>query len=428
MRIAYLTARLPYPPIGGDRARTYHFLRRLLSNHTVTLYTLGARLSNDSGVRPPGLAALIEKRFPLPTLKKAWNLAQGFFSRLPLQVHLYHSSELQEVLAADVAGGDIDLILVHLVRMAEYVRGLRAVPRVLDMVDSIYLHYSRMPFLPFSPRWLATRLERTRLAQYEAEVVSWFDKIFLTSELDLCRVREISGRSDLGILQHGVELEDYPFSCGPFEPNRIIFAGKLEYPPNADAVIYFAREVFPLVRQAVPEARFVIVGWNPPAGVRRLARLPSISLLPNVSDTLQEVVKSAVSVAPLRFGSGIQVKVIDALALGIPVVTTEAPAVAFGDGAKGIILVGRTPQEFAEHVVRVLKDKGYRERLRRAGRAFVESRYQWEQVLAPLDKVLDSFKGSKGGAETHPHKAPERSGLDEFAHLPRTAAKNGEER
>lgn len=400
MRIAYLTSRLPYPPIGGDRVRSYHFLRHLLRSHQVTMYAIASPLPNEAIADISQFGSLKQNLFQIPQLGYLRNAAEGLFSKLPLQVKLYRSRELACALARDIERGAIDVVIAHLVRMAEYARPFKAIPRILDMTDSIHLHYTRMQRLPVRPRGFAARIECKRLQRYESAVCSWFDNVLLASPLDIAWLRRRYSESNLTLLPTGIETNAFPFHEGSFDPNRIIFVGKLDYLPNTDAAIYFARQILPRVRQAVPQAEFVVAGWNPPRSVRKLAAKPYVKVLPNVPDVRTEVSKSAVSVAPMRFGSGIQVKILESLALGTPAVVTESVAGAFGEDGKKAILVGRDPDEFAQEVVRVLKDGAARERLRRAGRKVIEARFQWNQVLAPLDRILDSFAEKRSAARS----------------------------
>ena len=403
MRIAYLTSRLPYPPIGGDRVRSYHFLLHLLRSHQVTVYAIASPLSNETPDGNWQLPGLNQNLFRIPRLGYVRNACEGVFSGLPLQVELYKSNELSRSLAHDIKQGNVDVILTHLVRMAEYARPFSELPRILDMTDSIHLHYARMPNFSLQPRRLATRVERNRLQKYETAICSWFDNVLLTSPLDIAWLRRWHPGANLTLVPTGIEISSFPFHEGPYDPNRIVFVGKLDYLPNTDAAIYFAREILPRVRRAVPKAELAVVGWNPPRTVRRLARLPSVRVLANVPDVRPELEKSAVSVAPMRFGAGIQVKVLESLALGTPTVVTESVFGAFCEGGKEAILVGRDADEFAGHVVNILQDAAYREQLRRAGRRLIETRFQWSQVLAPLDRVLDDI------AKRRPERKPASS-------------------
>jgi len=395
MRIAYLTSRLPYPPIGGDRVRAYHFLRYLLRSHEVTLYAIESGLAGTADDVSGDLEGLKQKSYRMSPVRYGWNALKAAFSGLPFQVKLYENSRLVRALAEDAASGTIDLVFVHLVRMAEYARPLRSIPRILDMVDSICMHYHRMPARRGSLRWLAARLDRGRVCKYENQIPTWFDAVLVTSPLDLAWLRERSQAGNLLLVPNGVDTTKYPFFTGGADSNRIVFFGKLDYLPNSDAAVYFATEIFPLVKRRVPQAEFVVVGWNPPREVRKLSRIPGIAVRANVSDVGSEVGNAAISVAPLRFGAGIQNKILESLALGVPVVASPSAAAPITDEREGLVLVGRTPVEFAELVVKLLEDSGYRTQLGRAGRALVESRFQWDKALAPLDGILERARQSR---------------------------------
>lgn len=371
--------------------RAHHVLRHLLRSHEVTLYAIGSPSGAHrelGDVEPVGL----EKRlFRISPAGYSWNAVKGLFSRLPFQVKLYENGELLRALTADVERGQIDLFFVQLLRMAEYVRPFSHIPRILDLVDSICLHYHRMPRIWHSPRWLAARVDRERVCRYEAQMPGRFDTVLLASPVDLAAVRKRTGGQNLVLVPNGVDLDNRPSVEESPEPNRIIFFGKLDYLPNADAAIYFVREILPLVRRTVPEAQFLVAGWSPPRAVRALGRMEGVTVRANVPDIKVEVSRSVVSVAPLRFGAGTQYKILESLALGVPVVATPEPARALVGHTTGPILVGRNPQEFANQVARLLTDAACRERMGRAGRSLVQTRYSWERVLAPLDRVLEGI-------------------------------------
>jgi len=401
MRVAYLTSRFPYPPIGGERLRAYYFLRHLARSHEVTLYAIGSPLPGTVNSNAPELSGLERKRFRISPMGYVWNALKGLVSDLPLQAKLYDSRNLRRALSRDVERGAIDLLFVHLVRMAEFARPFSHLPRILDMTDSIHLNYARMPRKMWSPLWLATRLDYRRLARYEAEAPTWFDKVLISSPVDLAWIQERTERTNFVLVPEGVELSAFPMTEHFDDAKQIIFFGKLDTMPNADAAVYFGREIFPLVKLSVPDARFVVVGWNPPREVRSLARLPGITIRANVQDVRNELTQSALSVAPMRFGAGIQNKILESLALGVPVVASQEAVLPFGHTECEAILVGRTPEDFARQVSRVLGDSAFRESLRRNGRALMESRYGWEQVLAPVDEIIGAFSKYKLCAERH---------------------------
>ncbi len=392
MRIAFLTSRYPYPLISGGRLRTHFALRYLSRSHQVTVYAIEPRVAGGADFPPEEPPGLTTKFFRISSAGYARNALKGLFSDLPFQVKLYESADLLRDLSADVACGRIDLLFVHLLRMAEYVRPFSHIPRIIDLVDSICLHYQRMPRIWYSPGWLAARADRERVCRHEAQLSASFNAVLLASPVDLAALRRRTGAENLILIPNGVEVSALPSPLKAPELNRIIFFGTLDYLPNVDAAVYFAREILPLIRKKVPKVRLHVAGWNPPRAVRLLARIEGVIVQANVPDLRAEVSKSVLSVAPLRFGAGTQFKILESLALGVPVVATPEPARALGGDAAGGILIGRNPEEFSHQVVRLLSDESYRERMGKAGHSFVESRYSWERVFAPLDGVLKAIE------------------------------------
>jgi len=208
---------------------------------------------------------------------------------------------------------------------------------------------------------------------------------------DLEWVRQQSGAGNLTQSLMGVDTEEFAFQEGPYHPRRIVYCAKLDYLPNSDAAIYFANQIFPLIRRRLPDARFSVVGLNPPRSVRELARIPGVDVRANVPDVRREMADAAVSVAPVRFGAGIQNKILQSLSMGIPVVATRFAARPFGEPSNSPLLAAESPEDFAGQVVRILEDPQRRVRLARAGRQLIEARFQWDQVLAPLDRILEGL-------------------------------------
>src|SRR6185436_3795466 len=217
----------------------------------------------------------------------------------------------------------VDAILVSSVTVARCVQGVNGVPKVLDFVDvdSALWRASaarRMP--PLS--WLQ-RLEARRLARFEIETVRRFDHALFVSAAEARDFGRRAGDPPVAVVGNGVDLDAFALRNGTPVAPEIVFTGTMDYFPNVDAVQYLSASILPRVRDAVPAARFTIVGRNPTRAVRRLAREPEVTVTGAVPDVRPYLARAAVAVAPMRIARGVQNKVLEAMAAGVPVVATS---------------------------------------------------------------------------------------------------------
>jgi len=262
---------------------------------------------------------------------------------------------------------------------------LDGTPKVLDFVDSLYLKLSRRAQL--ANRLLAKilKLEARRIHEYERRIEPKVDEFLISSQLD----RNYLGVcSEVQVVPTGVALKEFPYKegrCG----KDIIFIGTLSYSPNVDAVLYFTNCVFPLIRKQVPDAQFIIVGYAPGRKVSALGRVEGVEVRGYVPDVYPYLARAAVAVAPLRMGSGIQLKVLQAMAAGTPVVATPY-ALGGIEAVPGVhVMVAHGQAELADAVVRLLKSPEDAVHLAREARRLVEEKYSWEVVLNKLQHIYD---------------------------------------
>jgi len=380
----FIASRFPYPPIRGDQVRAYHFLRLLNLRHDITLVT---PISYPLGRRAQEAVACLCKRWiPVPVSRReaTWNLNRFVRSSLPLQVLYFCPPILEKTVQKLVREESFDLIHVQLARMAPAVTGIDHIPKVLDFIDALSLNMRRRARLEHWPlRWIF-QLEAERMSRYEQELVSSFDLQIISSPADK---EAIGAHESLYVVPNGVNIEDFPYNEDERDDKIIVFTGRMSYFPNAEAAVYFATRVFPIILQEDPDARFLIIGAAPPRTVRRLARLPGIEVtgyVPRIQDYLK---RATVAVAPMRAGTGIQNKVLEAMASGTPVVATRYAlgGIEAVDGEH--LLVAENAEGLAEQVVRLLKDPALRLRLARNARQLVEEKYTWEQAVAMLEEV-----------------------------------------
>jgi len=278
-----------------------------------------------------------------------------------------------------------DLLHTHLIRMAPYTRGMKNIPRVLDLTDAVSLYLRRFRDIHSNPllRWMLG-VELGRMTNFES-VISDFQRVLVCSEVDQRVLKNHAPDARVDILPNGVDQEGFsPNGSVVRDPRRIILTGNMSYYPNADAARYFVRRVLPIIQKTIPEVKLFIVGQNPPWSVRRLAG-NDVTVTGFVSDIRGEYLKSTVAVSPVRFGAGTLNKILEPLALGIPVVATPVSVQGMNPPHKGI-LVGRTTEELAEAVVRVFREPLYHEEAVNASEE-IRSLYGWNRVSEMLEQL-----------------------------------------
>jgi glycosyltransferase involved in cell wall biosynthesis len=245
------------------------------------------------------------------------------------------------------------------------------------------------------PAALYSRLQLPRLARLERQTAAAADVVLCVSEEDssaLCRL--LPGLHPV-LVPNGIFLAEYPATLKPagLPSPALVFSGKLDYRPNVDAVLWFARQILPLIRKTHPEATFVVVGKKAVPAIRQLAEDPAITLTGPVPDVRPLITAATVFVAPLRMGGGTRFKILEAMALRRPVVSTTIGAEGFPitDGRE--LLLADTPSAQARAVCSLLEDAPTRARLGAAGRSFVEANYQWPEIMPRLEEVYRSIGG-----------------------------------
>lgn len=384
LKILFIASRFPYPPLQGDRVRAYHQLKRLARRHRVTLVT---PLSDERDTEHLGaIEPLCERVITVPI--RRWNgvrnLLSSPFSPLPWQtIYWYHAKTAQAVHQAR-ARDHFDLAHVQLVRMAPAALSLSGTPRVLDFIDALSLNFRRRSERQSGLAAMIIRQEANRLWKYENRLVGLYDRMLISSRKD----RDfIGGHERIHVVPNGVDIDGFPYHHGARDPDLIIFTGRMGYFPNADGAVWFAFKVLPLVRRERPSARFVIVGADPPARVRALARLPGVEVTGYVPDLAACLGGASVALSPLHSGSGMQFKALEAMASGTPVVVTPHSLGGLKAEHGKHLLIASTAEDFAAAVVRLMRDRELRGRIAREARTLVESRYTWEHSVAAMEVV-----------------------------------------
>jgi sugar transferase (PEP-CTERM/EpsH1 system associated) len=388
MRILYLAQRVPYPPDRGDKITTYREIAHLARKHEVSVACLADGPEDLDNVAPlksmvASIDAVLLRRKPA-CIRALAALASGN----PLTVAYFNEKELHKRVAASMARQHFDAVIIYSSGMAQFVEPYADVPRIMQFADLDSLKWQQYArdFLP--PRRWVYAAEACRLLKYERHIATTFCHSLVSTPCELLDFKELIPGAAVSCVSNGVDLDYFqPMHIGK-DKNMLVFTGIMDYFPNVQGVIWFCREVLPLVRAQVPDVMFTICGARPTAAVQELGRIPGVKVTGRVPDVRPYLARAEVGVVPLQIARGIQNKLLEAMAMGLPIVTTTQAFKGVGAQADTHLLVADRPADFAAAVVRLLQDVALRTRLNQASRTFTEENYRWETQLARLDDVL----------------------------------------
>jgi sugar transferase (PEP-CTERM/EpsH1 system associated) len=403
LKILYLAHRIPFPPNKGDKIRSFHEIKYFSRRHE--LHLLAFFENPEEACYAEDLRKFC-KSVTLVPLHRRLQHARALMAMLscrPWTLGYFSSPQMRAAVRKQLISFRFDAIFVYSSSMAPYVSAERGIPKVLDFVDSDALKWLQYAHFKSGPaRWLYS-WEGRILLRFEKKMADAFDDSTFVSSREAGHLCSRKYEGKVHFVQNGIDLEALADIKIDGASKTIIFTGVMDYFPNVDAVAYFAREIFPLVRAAVPEARFLIVGRNPTPEVQRLVNLPGVQVTGTVPDVRPFLAESKVAVVPVRISRGIQNKILEALAAGLPVVTTSAAAEGLASINEYAIAVAEEPKAYAEHVIAYLKVPPNAGRVAATRRRLIRE-YNWERNLSAFDEMLAARMGAVASSYTAPGK------------------------
>jgi len=399
VRLLILTHRIPYPPDKGDKIRSYHILKHLAKRHEIWVGSIIDDRQETKFVRE--LAEWVRGQVYArirPAIKKVVSIKE-VVRRRPISVGYFWSRRLQRQVDDLIGRCDFDVVLCYSSPMAEYL--LRSIHRngklaktatIMDLIDVDSYKWAQYAERSSGwKRWIY-RYEAEHLADYERMLTSAFSHLLLVSEREKEIFARVAPTKNVSAMPNGVDL-------GFFHPDgnekladhvpTIVFTGVMDYWPNVEGVTWFVEEVFSQVRNRVPRATFDIVGSRPTAQVMKLQRVAGVRVTGYVEDIREYLRNADVCVAPLRVARGLQNKVLEAMAMGRPVVSTPEALEGIRAVTGKDIIEAATPETFAEAVIDLLKNHAKAHAVGRRARRCVEQYYSWERNLGILDEIID---------------------------------------
>lgn len=385
MKILFVANRIPYPPYRGDKLKIYNLAKRLCKNNDLYLITF-AETPKDLTYKPE-----LEKIFKtvkivyLPKWQSFLNCFLSIFSGVSLQIAYFRSRKMKRTIEDFILKNKIDVIHTQHLRMAQFTLDA-GIPKILDLPDAFSLYWKRR--IENTNNFLLRffeKIEYKRLYKYEKNILKSFNLGLVCSVEDLVYMQAEHGYSNVALLRNGVDLETFANARHDYEINDVLlFTGNMNYAPNVDAVIYFTKDILPKVLKKNKDVKFIIAGQKPVKQVENLVSENVIvtGFVKNLGDYYQ---KASVVVSPLRFGAGTQNKVLEAMAMGIPVVCSNVGfaglEVQNGEG----VFMETDPQTFADKIIELLLSEKMRETCGTKGKELAKTRFSWDIIASQLE-------------------------------------------
>jgi polysaccharide biosynthesis protein PslH len=412
MNILLLTYAVPFPPVSGPKVKTYHLLRYLATRHRVTLvsFTHADEDSDQIAALHPFCAAIHTVPLPNNRVHRYLSLARSLLSGQPFSIKRDSSPAMHTLLArlvaeAVAAGQPFDLVHANQLCMAAYAERLR-LPRLLDQHNAVYRIYESLENQRPWPHNMLTRREAQLLRRYEAQICDKFEAVTVVSDEDRQAIQQVLPRPReltlIPITIDGAALQ--PITRDPHSQTVLSLAAP-NWPPNADGINWFAREVYPLVRRAVPASQLLICGPQPGHTVRALPDHDTSIEVTGFVDPVPYITRSACLIVPLRQSGGMRVMILEALARGIPIVSTSMGIAGLDLRPGEHLLVADTSSDFADAVTLLLREPDLGRRLAAAGRKVVLERHDWKAAYRAIDHVYERMLATAARAPEAPHSS-----------------------
>ena len=407
MRILYLCHRFPFPPKRGGKIRPFNMIRHLhAAGHQVTVCSLVR--SDEEEVEGQGIAQY-STAFEAGRVTESVQFLRMITrlpSSTPSSMGYFYSPELATKVNDLLRSSRWDLIFVHCSSVAQYVEHVTDVPKILDFGDmdsQKWLEYSK--FKPF-PVSLGFALEGRKLQREESRLARQFDLCTATTRAEWETLESFGTDVASDWFPNGVDAEFFSPDGDGYDTDLISFIGRMDYYPNQECMARFCTRVLPLLQARRPTLKLVIVGADPSPEMRALGQLPGVTVTGSVPDVRPFIRNSALMVAPLAIARGTQNKILEAMAMGVPVVTSAVAAGGVDADPESHFLVADSEHDVASAILRIINDPAERGRLAAAGRARMQSHHDWGQSMQRLDSIIERCFQL---AQRHDDKAMERT-------------------
>ena len=386
MKIFVLLPRIPFPLEKGDKLRAFNQIKHLAKGNEIVLCALNdnPKVSEQDAFHAlqPYCQSINFIKISKPQI--LLGLIRAFFKGLPMQCGYFYNHKAAKKVNTLIAKHKPDMLFCQLLRTAEYIRH-KGIPKTIDYQDIFSYGMKRRADVASFVMRPIYNMEYRRLARYEAAIFDDFDVRTIISEPDRALFPH-EKRDEILIVPNGVDHEKYH----PMDSEKkydLVFTGNMSYAPNVNAVEYLANEILPIVWKTLPDVKMYIAGATPDPRVKKCAN-EKIIVSGWLDDIRTAYAESRVFIAPMRIGTGLQNKLLEAMSMRLPAITSPLANASLGAKPNEEILVGSNAEEMAQHIITLLTDKEQADRLAQAGFDFTNRVYDWGKATEVMEEAM----------------------------------------
>jgi len=394
MKILFISYDFPFPPTGGSISRDYNLIKQMSKENELHWInrTVRGKISQDRidemGKYFSGME-IIEWDYD----HSITGLIKSLFTDVPYIIRRFASDKMKETVSKSIRENNYDLILCDHIYLAQYLPDDIAgkIPVIPNNEDCGYTFYKRMSEQSGFIRRSYAKSQWKKLLKYEIDILKKYKVYITTSEKEKELLSAYYDKAEIKVIENGVDTDYfYKIESTPEDP-ALIFTAWFGYYPNEEAAVYFAKKILPLVRQEIKDVKFIIAGKEPSRRILELASEEGVIVTGYVDDIRIYLNNAAAAVIPLKVGGGTRLKILEAFSMGVPVISTEIGAEGINAENNKDLLIGTDDKDFADKIIKVLKNKKLAEMLSENGRAVAESKYDWNIIGKELNQYLNEF-------------------------------------
>lgn len=403
MRILIIAHKVPYPPLGGATLRNFNLLKECSKNNEIHLITFVQepylrdpdKLQSSIDVLKKYCKVVKVFRIPTDKNKLGWYLLlfSNLFSLTPYSCWRFWSYGMVKTIKEHLKKYSYDLIEIGTIALVKYAKLAPHLPKLLihHNIESQLLYRRSKTEKGFLARTYIA-FQTYKLIRLERKACEVFDYHTTVSELDKQTLQENCPNINVAVIDNGVDTDFFQPQNLSSEENTLVFTGGMHWYPNADAMLFFAREIWPILKKKIPNIKINVIGLAPPEELVEYSKNdPHLNVLGFVDDVRPYVAKAAVYVVPIRVGGGTRLKILDAMAQGKAIVSHSI-------GAEGLhvtngkdILIANEPKQFANEVIKLIRNEKLRKKIEVSARETAENLYSWKKIAPKLQKVYDAL-------------------------------------